>query len=49
MGAGGDGKLQVPPLQGEIRIKIEMKMKIKIEIKMAKKISSIEVTLSLSQ
>ena len=38
MGAGGDGKLQVPPLQGEIRIKIKMKMKIKIEIKMKIKI-----------
>ena len=33
MGAGGDGELQVPPLQGEIRTKIEMTMKIKIEIK----------------
>ena len=39
MGAGGDGKLQVPPLQGEIKIKIEMKMKIKLEIKIIFKLS----------
>ena len=33
MGAGGDGELQVPPLQGEIKIKIEMKMKIREAVK----------------
>ena len=46
MGAGGDGKLQVPPLQGEIKIKIEMKMKIQIEIKMAIKIE-IKMTIKI--
>ena len=46
MGAGGDGELQVPPLQGEIKIKIEMKMKIQIEIKMAIKIE-IKMTIKI--